>query len=155
VPSSPASFAHSSREVAKGWQLLRETDTMSAARRMQFPGVMQTTTVRAIRNRLHVRRHQVLAHYKRMLALAEEEQQPEPELIDTANEQWDVRLLSQMSDADARALTQIVEALHRLQTGRYGVCVMCEQPICAERLALLPETAHCVSCATIAERPRA
>jgi DnaK suppressor protein len=111
-------------------------------------------TVRAIRDRLYARRREVLLHYKRMLALAEEEQQPEPELIDAANEQWDVRVLSRLSDSDARTLSQIVEALHRLQAGRYGVCTSCSEPIEYDRLHVLPETARCFSCAHDAERPR-
>lgn len=113
-----------------------------------------TNTVRAIRDRLYARRREVLLHYKRMIALAEEELQPETELIDTANEQWDVRVLSRLSDGDARTLSQIVEALHRLQAGRYGICTTCEELIEPDRLHVLPEAARCFECARAAERPR-
>jgi len=111
-------------------------------------------TVRAIRDRLHARRREVLLHYKRVLALAEEEQQPEAELVDAANEQWDVRVLSRLSDSDARTLSQIVEALHRLQSGRYGVCVTCDEMIEHDRLVVLPEAARCFGCAREGERSR-
>jgi RNA polymerase-binding protein DksA len=127
----------------------------AAARHVQHRETMQpTNTVRAIRDRLHARRREVLLHYKRMLALAEEEQLPEPEIIDAANEQWDVRLLSRLSDGDARTLSQIVEALHRLQAGRYGVCTECDEPIEHARLHVRPEAARCFACARAAERPR-
>jgi DnaK suppressor protein len=110
-----------------------------------------TYTVRAIRDRLHARRREVLLHYQRMLALADEEQQPEIELVDAANEQWDVRLLSRLSDSDARTLGQIVDALHRLQAGRYGICTTCEDSIEPQRLHVLPEAARCFACAHAAE----
>lgn len=109
---------------------------------------------RAVRDRLHARRREVLLHYKTIVALAEEEQQPEVELIDAANEQWDVRVLSRISDADARTLSNVVEALHRLQAGRYGICVSCSEPIERERLGVIPEAAYCFECAQAAESPR-
>lgn len=40
----------------------------------------------------------------------------------------------------------IVGALARLDAGRYGTCVNCDAPIPYERLIVMPETAHCVSC---------
>ena len=106
---------------------------------------------RSIREKLHTRRRELLLHYKRVLALAEEEQQPEIELVDAANEQWDLQVLSRMSDADARTLGNIVEALHRLNAGTYGLCIECDQRIERERLAALPEAARCFECAVDAE----
>lgn len=126
----------------------------SGARDAEPRPMQPTNTVRAIRNRLHARRREVLLHYERMLALADEEQQPETELIDKANEQWDVRVLSRLSDTDARTLSQIVEALHRLQAGHYGVCVTCDEMIEHDRLVVLPEASRCFACAREAERPR-
>lgn len=112
-------------------------------------------STQSVRERLHARRRELLAHYQNMLALADEEQSPEIELIDTANEQWDLQVLSRMSDADARALSNVIEALHRLQAGRYGVCVECGENIEDNRLAVLPEAAQCFECATQAEQPGA
>ena len=115
---------------------------------------MVTTPARDVRERLRARRRELLNRYRTVLALAEEEQQPETELVDAANEQWDVQLMSRMSDADARSLSHVVDALHRLHTGSYGVCVDCEEPIDPQRLAIVPEAARCVRCAGLAERPR-
>jgi RNA polymerase-binding transcription factor DksA len=115
--------------------------------------MLSSTRSDAIRKRLHARRRELLAHYQNMLALADEEQGPETELVDTANEQWDLQVLSRMSDADTRALSSVIEALHRLQAGRYGLCVDCEARIEPERLAILPEAARCLSCAEESEIP--
>jgi DnaK suppressor protein len=42
---------------------------------------------------------------------------------------------------------QLQEALQRLDTGRYGMCAGCAEPIHFERLMLFPETLTCSSCA--------
>lgn len=38
------------------------------------------------------------------------------------------------------------EALDRLQTGEFGVCMRCEEPIPAKRLAVVPWAKYCVRC---------
>lgn len=45
---------------------------------------------------------------------------------------------TRMEDIDA--------ALARLDANRYGICDSCQQPISVNRLEVLPETTHCVSC---------
>ena len=52
--------------------------------------------------------------------------------------------LDEMSLAEAR---QIREALKRIADGRYGLCAGCGRTISPERLAALPTTTTCVSCA--------
>jgi DnaK suppressor protein len=43
---------------------------------------------------------------------------------------------------------QLTEALQRLETGTYGICTACGEPIAFERLLLFPETQTCSRCAT-------
>jgi DnaK suppressor protein len=43
-------------------------------------------------------------------------------------------------------LRQIQEALERLQTGEYGACLSCEEPIPSKRLLALPWAKYCVPC---------
>jgi DnaK suppressor protein len=40
----------------------------------------------------------------------------------------------------------IEEALDRLDSGDYGVCLACEESIAAKRLAAIPWARYCVSC---------
>jgi RNA polymerase-binding transcription factor DksA len=47
--------------------------------------------------------------------------------------------------AHARHQT-ILDALQRIETGTYGVCVGCHTPIPYGRLLVMPESAHCVAC---------
>lgn len=113
---------------------------------------LSTTKTRKIREELDARRRELLLRYHRTLDLAEEEvADHSPEMIDTANDQWDVRIMDRMSDGEARALGKIVAALRRVDAGTYGVCTDCKHPIAAARLTALPEAERCTECASNAE----
>lgn len=45
-----------------------------------------------------------------------------------------------------REAAQVEAALHARETGTYGVCASCGQPIPAERLEARPEATQCVEC---------
>lgn len=52
-----------------------------------------------------------------------------------------------------RGLSTAVErALSKLESGTYGVCDDCGQPIAAERLAAIPYATLCISCKSKRER---
>jgi DnaK suppressor protein len=52
-----------------------------------------------------------------------------------------------------RTLTEVSAAVERLRQGRYGTCISCGAVIPPERLAALPTTLRCASCATIEAGP--
>lgn len=47
-----------------------------------------------------------------------------------------------------QALRRIDAAFERLESGDYGYCVSCDEPIAEKRLALDPATATCIRCAS-------
>jgi len=49
-------------------------------------------------------------------------------------------------------LQKIAAALRRLDSGDYGYCLSCEEPIARERLALDPGATLCIDCAIKRER---
>ncbi|SPE41089.1 Transcriptional regulator, TraR/DksA family (modular protein) [Candidatus Sulfopaludibacter sp. SbA3] len=51
-----------------------------------------------------------------------------------------------LNSLDYGQLRLIEEALDRLTSGDYGICLCCEEPIAAKRLAALPWARYCVSC---------
>lgn len=51
-----------------------------------------------------------------------------------------------LNSLDYGQLRLVDEALDRLQSGDYGVCLACEQPIPAKRLQALPWARYCVPC---------
>lgn len=44
------------------------------------------------------------------------------------------------------ALREVQSALWRMEVGRYGRCVSCDEPVEVERLEILPQTALCMAC---------
>jgi len=56
------------------------------------------------------------------------------------------------TDRDAVALAEIDQALQRLDSGQYGLCGDCGEPIALARLQLLPQVLRCVACAAQHER---
>lgn len=110
------------------------------------------TDPRTPREQLSARRTKLLARYRDAGDRADEElASPACDPVDAASDQWDVRVLSELSDADARALDGVIAALGRLDAGSYGICAACRRPIEPARLRLLPEAVECADCARFAE----
>jgi len=51
-----------------------------------------------------------------------------------------------LNSLDYGQLRLIEEALDRVQSGDFGVCLSCEQPIPAKRLHAVPWARYCVAC---------
>ncbi len=56
-----------------------------------------------------------------------------------------------MNGLDYRQLRMVEEALDRLESGDYGICPACEEPIAEKRLQALPWARYCVKCEGEAE----
>ena len=55
-------------------------------------------------------------------------------------------VISRLNSLEYTHLRLVNEALDRLETGDYGVCLACERPIAIKRLRALPWARYCVSC---------
>jgi DnaK suppressor protein len=51
--------------------------------------------------------------------------------------------------------TLVNEALQRIEANTYGVCLECDEPIGAKRLAALPWARYCISCQDAKDREAA
>lgn len=51
-----------------------------------------------------------------------------------------------LNSLDYRELRLVEEALDRLDSGDYGICLSCEQPMPPKRLSALPWARYCVPC---------
>jgi DnaK suppressor protein len=58
----------------------------------------------------------------------------------------DRKLAELTSNWDEQLLSMVQAALSRLETGTYGTCVSCKQPIPKKRLAAVPWTPYCIAC---------
>jgi len=63
-------------------------------------------------------------------------------------------LVARLGGQEKRELDEIVEALRRLQTERFGVCETCHKPIALVRLRALPAARCCRNCQAAREAVR-
>lgn len=67
----------------------------------------------------------------------------EGDLSQQSHEEW---IFLNRNTIDVNLLRQIAGALHRIETGHYGVCMECEEPISPKRLQAVPWARYCVTC---------
>uniref|UniRef100_Q029W8 Transcriptional regulator, TraR/DksA family n=1 Tax=Solibacter usitatus (strain Ellin6076) TaxID=234267 RepID=Q029W8_SOLUE len=67
----------------------------------------------------------------------------EGDLSQQHHEEW---IFLNRNTIDMKLLREIADALHRMDTGHYGVCPECEEPISAKRLDAVPWARYCVTC---------
>ena len=67
----------------------------------------------------------------------------EGDLSQQSHEEW---IFLNRNTIDVNLLRQISGALHRIETGHYGVCMECEEPISPKRLDAVPWARYCVLC---------
>lgn len=68
-------------------------------------------------------------------------------LADLGSEQYEHDMTLNLWSTERSLLGEIQQALQRLESGTYGICEECQQPIPRERLRELPYTRYCVTCA--------
>lgn len=73
----------------------------------------------------------------RMGRVAEEDQAP------ISHEEF---ISLRINSLDYGQLRLVEEALDRLDAGDYGICLECEEPIPAKRLAAIPWARYCITC---------
>lgn len=71
---------------------------------------------------------------------------------DMATSTFDRELDATLEGNEERLLQAIDSALQRIESGTYGICQTCGQPIGAERLEALPWTTQCIDCKRREER---
>jgi RNA polymerase-binding transcription factor len=68
------------------------------------------------------------------------------DVADKAANSYTKEFLFHQSDDHRRILQLVNEALGRLQTGTYGMCVACHEEVEAKRLLAVPWARHCIEC---------
>jgi DnaK suppressor protein len=67
----------------------------------------------------------------------------EGDLSQQHHEEW---IFLNRNTIDVRHLREINDALHRIDTDQYGICLECEEPISTKRLDAVPWAKYCVTC---------
>jgi DnaK suppressor protein len=68
------------------------------------------------------------------------------DLADKAANSYTKEFLFHQSDDNRRILQLVNEALGRLDSGTYGLCVACQEEVQAKRLDAVPWARHCIEC---------
>lgn len=55
-------------------------------------------------------------------------------------------LVQNLQERERVQLAHVLDALKRIEEGRYGICSACGEPIQPERLLVFPETRTCTPC---------
>jgi DnaK suppressor protein len=135
------------RQIGDRWPLSpanpKRQARVTPIRRVQSPNT-QTIDLKEYRQRLLNRKAELasgLHSRPGMLAelghVAEEDQAP------VIHSEFIAVRINQISHEQ---LDLVEAALARLDSGEYGICVECERPIAAKRLAAVPWASHCVAC---------
>ena len=67
----------------------------------------------------------------------------EGDLSQQHHEEW---IFLNRNTIDMKLLREISDALHRIETETYGICLECEEPISTKRLNAVPWARYCVTC---------
>ena len=66
--------------------------------------------------------------------------------IDQSSQENEIHVRLALKQTDAKLLRAIEEAIHRIDSGSYGICLECENAIAAARLEAVPWTRVCIDC---------
>lgn len=87
---------------------------------------------------------------QKMMALAEEEgrsaDDATQDIADRAANSYTKEFLFSQSNHDRDILALVDEAMERLESGEFGVCVNCAKDLQQKRLDAVPWTKHCIEC---------
>ena len=68
------------------------------------------------------------------------------DLIETVQLANDREFAIRTLERESQSLRQVNAALKRIDNGEFGVCLECDEPISAKRLAVVPWAAYCLQC---------
>jgi DnaK suppressor protein len=71
---------------------------------------------------------------------------------DMAANTYTKELIFSMSANDRQLLQMIDDAISRIESGEYGKCVNCEEPVQEKRLEAIPWARYCLKCQDLKER---
>ena len=75
-----------------------------------------------------------------------------PDPTDRASAESDRNFDIRVKDRERRLVIKVKEALDRLETGEFGICEDCGEPIDPKRLEARPVTTLCIDCKIVRER---
>ncbi|MGE4357671.1 MAG: TraR/DksA family transcriptional regulator [Candidatus Omnitrophota bacterium] len=75
-------------------------------------------------------------------------------MADAASDTFEREFSLGLADNEQKLLYQIEEALKRIESREYGLCVMCGERIAKQRLKAIPYALYCIKCQSKQEKER-
>ena len=72
----------------------------------------------------------------------------EHDFAEQATQNENNEVIDQLGNSARAEIEQIKLAISNIDSGRYGICEQCAEPISKERLAAVPFTSQCIKCAS-------
>ncbi len=114
---------------------------------------MDKRKVKSYRDRLLGRRESLFSQVTEAeMSSRERDAEATQDPADMAANAYTKELLISMSANDRKLLELIDEALVRVESGEYGECVNCGEPVLEKRLDAVPWARYCLKCQDLQER---
>lgn len=117
-----------------------------AKRATKFMTKANAAIIAQLRQQLLQRRNEILSFYWGDLGSANVSSQASGDTADAATDSVHSEMNSQLAEKESQELTDINNALHKMETGEYGLCEECGMPIAIERLEAIPDAELCLKC---------
>jgi DnaK suppressor protein len=72
----------------------------------------------------------------------------EKDFAEQATQNENDEVLDYLGNSARAEIAQIKQAIARIDSGKYGICVVCGEPIRKERLEAVPFSTMCIRCAS-------
>ena len=114
---------------------------------------MDKKKTKIFRDKLLARRESLVRQvHEAEMRNRDRDQEATQDPADVAANAYAKELSISMSEGDRRLLTLIDEALKRIESGDFGECVHCGEPVQDKRLEAIPWARHCLRCQDLQER---
>ncbi|MDT7541028.1 MAG: DnaK suppressor protein [Acidobacteriota bacterium] len=114
---------------------------------------MDKRRLKTYRDRLLERRESLFKQVNEAeLSSRERDSEATQDPADMAANAYTKELLISMSANDRKLLGLIDEALAHVESGDYGECINCGEPVSEKRLEAVPWTRYCLKCQDLQER---
>jgi len=111
---------------------------------------MTKTILKDMKKRLQTERELLIEKLKGNDLSVDDSETPDP--VDLAVRNYSKNVMLAVSENESRQLTQVDEALLRIDDEEYGDCQNCEKAINPKRLAAIPWARYCLDCQQLVEQ---
>lgn len=114
---------------------------------------MDSSDLQRYKNVLESKRAEILKLPDRSTAV--EDNMRTGDWVDHSSQENDLHVNLALKQTDTKLLRAIEEALARVASGTYGICMDCDEPIAGVRLDAVPWTRVCIECKQSQDEARA